>query len=783
KGKIQVMKVSATLTWHSCGYYRQQKLTEIAIVGHLQSFSEYPHKSVKWYHTLYHRARETALRFRQHIINGQHFPDKFENKKYKPDCEVCSDRKRVTAKTGEKPNEYNPRRTDEIRSAEEQNPLSSVDLSKNMLHLAIQEYYESKNETSEETAQYFNICSQCNSLRMFTKTMVSREIWTNMYSNLHQSLRQNISAKLYAWYSCSNPNFTSIKFSTVSHIIYHCTDIYVYSNVEKVDLGHILICQMFSRHLLFLHFFADEKIDVAGNGLQYVANVTEDAEWHWHEFQARGLCKLTDIALKGFLAENARMVVIIHLFQLKSMTAKRLQRLFVNKSTLITMWNPCPPQNEMWSKPHVHPCSRQHKDISDTGGPIVICNTDPLKVLPVNLDGSHSVKRQIKDSNNSCTNDSILDKYAKRAIFQNDLPLITNISFSQFVTQYKLVNNKIVTQSPNLLKYKPWKNSQNDAWDYETPSDAVYVNAWLAFLNSPVASKYVPNWGKQLENVLDNVVQKSDGEFHSENENESFVQEEWMILSTCHKLNDNHEKCENSYNWQLESAKHTTEQIASMINWIKVQKTEYTTIEREYEVESMKYFVTTSKWRSVDDWKLLLTHQPSVASNVDDFLGATRLYYSNEEVAKYNYDHLLKLHAAITEVHACQSSQDAKHVSAQDMLGLHPVVLICRGARVMLTMNLWSMVGLCNGSTGTVVDIIFAESHNPPDLPIAVLVKFDNYCGPSFSNMPFCVPIPPVTATVCMGNSVHEKQQLPLTLVWTLTIHKSQGMTLEKSMD
>ena len=141
------------------------------------------------------------------------------------------------------------------------------------------------------------------------------------------------------------------------------------------------------------------------------------------------------------------------------------------------------------------------------------------------------------------------------------------------------------------------------------------------------------------------------------------------------------------------------------------------------------------------------------------------MYYSNEEVAKYNYDHLLKLHAPIAEVHARHSSQDAKHVSAQDMLGLHPVVLIYRGARVMLTMNLWSMVGLCNGSTGTVVDIIFAESHNPPDLPIAVLVKFDNYCGPSFSNMPFCVPIPPVTATVCMGNSVHERQQLPLRIV------------------
>ena len=79
---------------------------------------------------------------------------------------------------------------------------------------------------------------------------------------------------------------------------------------------------------------------------------------------------------------------------------------------------------------------------------------------------------------------------------------------------------------------------------------------------------------------------------------------------------------------------------------------------------------------SVDDWKLMLTRQPSVASNVDDFLGATRLYYSNEEVEKYNYNHLLKLHAPIAEVHARHSSQDAKHISAQDMVGLHPIVLI-----------------------------------------------------------------------------------------------------------
>ena len=131
---------------------------------------------------------------------------------------------------------------------------------------------------------------------------------------------------------------------------------------------------------------------------------------------------------------------------------------------------------------------------------------------------------------------------------------------------------------------------------------------------------------------------------------------------------------------------------------------------------------------------------------------------------------------------AMHSSATAKKLSADDFSGLQPLLFLAKGAKVMLTMNLWPAVGLCNGATGTVIHFIYQNNHQPPNLPIAVIVKFDNYRGPSISEtLPSCVPICPVTASAQLPDGFHERQQLPLRLAWALTIHKSQGLTLSKA--
>lgn len=92
----------------------------------------------------------------------------------------------------------------------------------------------------------------------------------------------------------------------------------------------------------------------------------------------------------------------------------------------------------------------------------------------------------------------------------------------------------------------------------------------------------------------------------------------------------------------------------------------------------------------------------------------------------------------------------------------------------MLTSNLWQQFGLCNGATGIVESILYAEGHKPPALPIAMMVNFNDYAGPPLlPSKPKCIPIPPITFEWQNGSYRLSRQQLPLRLSYAITIHKS----------
>jgi len=133
------------------------------------------------------------------------------------------------------------------------------------------------------------------------------------------------------------------------------------------------------------------------------------------------------------------------------------------------------------------------------------------------------------------------------------------------------------------------------------------------------------------------------------------------------------------------------------------------------------------------------------------------------------------VHTGGTE--ACKADSDMAK-------GLEPKLFLARGARVMLRANLWTEVGLVNGSVGNVRDIVFDENQGPPCLPITVLVEFDNYAGPAIvsSEGERVVPIPPIRHTWDGKNGTCSRLQVPICLAWAITVHKSQGLTLKQAV-
>ena len=114
--------------------------------------------------------------------------------------------------------------------------------------------------------------------------------------------------------------------------------------------------------------------------------------------------------------------------------------------------------------------------------------------------------------------------------------------------------------------------------------------------------------------------------------------------------------------------------------------------------------------------------------------------YTVQAVAEYNVAKLRNTGKPIATIRAVHTGPNASKTSPENASGLEPGICLARGARVMLTSNLWTDAGLVNGAMGTVQAICY-QSGGPPSLPVAVMVKFDKYWGPTLHDG--SVPIVP----------------------------------------
>ena len=177
------------------------------------------------------------------------------------------------------------------------------------------------------------------------------------------------------------------------------------------------------------------------------------------------------------------------------------------------------------------------------------------------------------------------------------------------------------------------------------------------------------------------------------------------------------------------------------------------------------------------NWNHLMTRTPTKVQNVSPFSNALHLIPTVEAVVEYNVAQLQTSGQSIATIKAVHTGPNAAKAPADDAGGLEAVVCLAKSARVMLTSNLWVDVGLVNGAMGTVEAICY-RTGGPPDLPIAVMVRFDSYSGPTFPDG--TVPITPLRRCWSSSGSQCSRLQLPLKLAWAVTIHKSQGLTLDK---
>lgn len=156
---------------------------------------------------------------------------------------------------------------------------------------------------------------------------------------------------------------------------------------------------------------------------------------------------------------------------------------------------------------------------------------------------------------------------------------------------------------------------------------------------------------------------------------------------------------------------------------------------------------------------------------------AVRLFPRIADVNNVNKKKMEDLNEEIC-VYRAQDSGEGQWMRQLQSGIAHDNLEICVGARVMLIKNIDPRRKLMNGATGTVLKVceVHEKDYDVCDMcshgNVLPLVKFDSG---------FELLIEPKTWEVRDGERVvARRRQIPLILSWALSIHKCQGMTLDK---
>ena len=144
-------------------------------------------------------------------------------------------------------------------------------------------------------------------------------------------------------------------------------------------------------------------------------------------------------------------------------------------------------------------------------------------------------------------------------------------------------------------------------------------------------------------------------------------------------------------------------------------------------------------------------------------------------MANKNEECLRKLNKPVLNIRAIDSPSCVNNIDEET--GLQAELFIAIGCRVMLTNNTWVKGGLANGTLGTVQAVVYNEMKTTSEAPDFIMVQFDGYNGPCINANLF--PVAMIIRSCEKNGRYFTRKQFPLKVAYAITIHKSQGLTIE----